>query len=237
MGESETNAEPARSPEAVIDAELYPDLLRAGGLAAALREAARAMAIDLGPVRVQSGDGRYTTAMIASSRGTISVLLGAEKRHFSISIYSSTFVWAAGSTGILADVVAVADAWRAGATLGELIRGFPFMHHDEVAASYENNTPIEGQWARLLADPELDGMRELLCSAHARRELAALFPYVSHMTLRFVADPHVRSGETLSITPTATGTLRVEILGRSETRQEVASVDEAVELAAAYATP
>ncbi|MFI6738921.1 DUF6193 family natural product biosynthesis protein [Nonomuraea sp. NPDC050451] len=234
MSDRGTNAKPTRSAEMVINAGLYPDLLRAGGLAPALRETAHAMKIDLGPVNGQSGDGRHITAKIESSRGTISILLGVEMRQFSINIYGSTFSWAYGFTDSLVDVARVADAWRANVTLRELIRRFPFMDYDEVAASYENGTPIEGQWERLFADSDLIEMQGLLRSAHARRELATLFPYVSHMTLRFVADPHARSGATMSITPSATGVMRVEILGRSETRREVPSIDDAVELAVLY---
>jgi hypothetical protein len=234
MGEGKEGAESVCSAKNVIDAGLYPDLLRAGGLAAALREIGHVIDVDLGPVHVKSGDGQYKTALIESNRGTISILLGVEQRRFSISISGGTFSWAHGSTDHLADVARVADAWRAEVTLQELTRRFPFMNYDEVAASYENGTPIEGQWARLFADPELSEMQVLLRSAHAKPELATLFPYVSHKTLRFVADPHVRSGETMSITPTNTGLVRVEILGKSETRQEVASVDDAVEVAAAY---
>ncbi|TYB55110.1 hypothetical protein FXF51_46470 [Nonomuraea sp. PA05] len=236
MSEREVAAEPVRSVEAVVRPGLYPDLLRAGGLAPALREVAHALNIAIGAVVEQQGDRWHITAKIESGRGTMSILIGAEMRLFSINISHGTFSWAHGSSDSLEDVVRVAEAWRADVTLQELIRRFPFMDYNEVAASYENGTPIEGQWERLFADPDLIGMRKLLRSAHERRELALLFPYVSHMTLRFIVDPYVRSGATMSITPISAGSIRVEILGMSDTRREVPSVDDAVELAVAYSS-
>jgi hypothetical protein len=232
---ADSNVEPGPPLTEAVDPDLYPDLIRLGGLASAMSDVAQRVDADLGQVGVHSPAGRFNSVLLDSDRGTISVLLGAEKRLFDINIYGEAYPWARGATDDLTAAVQVADAWRRGATLRELAARFPFMTYDSLSEAYEDGDPGATQWRRLLDDRDLEPLQDLLRAAHANDELRALFPFVSHNTLlRFVSDPTDRSGGELWITQEPQGTYRVESTARSGSQRAVDSVDEAIEAALSY---
>jgi hypothetical protein len=166
----------------VLNDTLYPDIVRHGGLAAALTEAARAASVDLGALTTPGEAHGEATVVIDSDRGWISVIPGAARRVFIIDIANAVHNWAAGATEELAEVVAVASSWRGGATLRQLHDRFPFMTYTRLAQGYEDGNPVEVQWAELLEDPHLTRIRPLLRAARADERLGRLFPMVSHHT-------------------------------------------------------
>ncbi|GII24278.1 DUF6193 family natural product biosynthesis protein [Planosporangium mesophilum] len=233
MAESDAQPEPALTE--VLDPDLYPDLIRQGGLAAAMSDVARRNNIDLGTVGVHSRSGRFNSAMIDSGRGTISVLLGAERRFFDVNIYGKTHPWARGATDDLTATVMVADAWRRGATLTELTGEFPFMSCTELAQAYESGDPVTTQWQRLLEDGDLESIRPLLRAAYANSRIRSLFPVVSHTTLlRLARNPVDRSGDETWITQTSDDAYRVELTRRDRPQRVAGSPGEAIEVALSY---
>ncbi|MCO5993663.1 hypothetical protein [Actinoallomurus rhizosphaericola] len=183
------NSQPAPDLSRIIDPNLYPDLMSLGGLAQAIRRTAEHLRIELGTITTQPGAGEFITAEIGSARGTISVLLGVERRLFSVKISAETHVWATGGIDDLDSVLGVADAWRKGASLQELTDHFPFMHETALARAYENGDPIVAQWDLLLSHSEYVELRPLLRAVHALDEFRSLFPYISHNVLRLAHSP------------------------------------------------
>ncbi|MFU8871599.1 hypothetical protein [Micromonospora sp. SL4-19] len=111
-----------------LGVRLYPDLVEQGGLAPALAEAAARYQLDLGQVSApEHGRSRFTCAELTSERGVVCIGLGSQARYFMIDLRVSGQVQARGDATDLLQVAQVADAWRAGSTLGELTARFPFM--------------------------------------------------------------------------------------------------------------
>ncbi|MFI7440572.1 DUF6193 family natural product biosynthesis protein [Nonomuraea indica] len=234
MNERHDDSGSTSSPEEVLDSNLYGDLIQAGGLASAIATTASTLGIQLGPIKTQHASGRYSTAEISSERGNILVLLGVERRAFSINISNETLSWASGATDNLATVTRMAHAWQVGISLRDLINFYPFMRYDRIAEAHEQGNPVEFQWMQLLADPEYREARDLLTALHSQPELSGVFPYFSHKALRLTSDPYSRTGKVISVCETITGSLAVEIVGVPETRKEVDSLHQMVELVILY---
>ncbi|MFI1397371.1 DUF6193 family natural product biosynthesis protein [Streptomyces sp. NPDC020681] len=225
--------EPARPGASdVLDGDLYPDLIRFGGLAAAMSRIAGSDDVALGEIRTTPGrwgHGRFIAADVATDRGAISVRLGVDRRLFSVSIANDVHAWAEGSTDDLAQVVRMAGAWRGGATLRELHDGFPFMSYTALAQAYEAGDPVTVQWERLLSREIFEKERPLLRAAHAEDRLRVLFPVVSHGSLVLRRDAQDRASEEFWIVPLAGGAFRVRSTKLSGSEREVASMDAAID--------
>lgn len=205
-----------------------------GGLAAAIKKIAGEVGINIPVIDTQAGAGRYNTADISSNRGIISILLGIEKRIFSVRITGNTHVWASGETADLHALVRVIDAWINGASLKELKERFPFMDYDRMAEAYENGDPAQVQWELLLEDRSNAHIKILLMALRSRKEFRNCFPYISHGVVRLARDPFSRSMGEVWITPLPVGNYRIEIPGEIELKTELDSMDAAIEAAASY---
>jgi Family of unknown function (DUF6193) len=220
----------------VLDASRYPDLVRAGGLPAALREAAARLGVDIGQFEVTSGPAQFDSVITDTGRGRISVLLGADRRLFGLAIFGRGHSLAAGSTSDLDDAVRVIATWCRGTTLRELRERFPFMTYDAMAEAYEAGRLAAAQWDLMLTDPDLVDIRPLLVDAHAHEVLRSMVPMVSHLTLlRLVRDIDVRTKGEVWVALKADGTYVVESTTRPGSRRVVDSVDEAVRVALSLA--
>jgi hypothetical protein len=216
----------------MLDAGLYPDLVEHGGLSRAMESLALATGIDLGQISASSGDTGELTASVSSDRGEVHVYLGADGRWFSISLFEQSHEWASGGSEQLVDVVRVADAWRRGIGVEELRSRFPFMHLNELAVAYERGDPVSAQWALLLDDQDLVGIRPLLLAVSADIRLRSLFPCVTHLTmLRLMKDHRDRAAGEIWIT-VKPDHLRVGSEGGEESRS-VTSIEAAVAAATA----
>jgi len=176
----------------VLDTTLYADLIEADGLAAALRAIARETGLDLGPVEPSDQWGRaaFVTARTISDRGPIAVLLGLDKRRFSLSLGSrqAGHGWAEGGTSDLIDAARAIDAWRQGAKLREMAARFAFVEYPPLSQAYEDGTQVQSQWQELLTAPEYAEHHGLLQRLHADSEIRKLFPFFSMGALRLAKD-------------------------------------------------
>lgn len=111
-----------------LGVRLYPDLVERGGLASGLTACAAQHQLDVGRVTApEQGRSRFTCAELTSEHGTVCVGLGSQARYFMIDIRVAGEVQARGDSTDLLQVVQVAAAWRAGASLADLTTRFRFM--------------------------------------------------------------------------------------------------------------
>jgi Family of unknown function (DUF6193) len=170
--------------------ELYPDLVRAGSLAAALDEELSKGGSDLRASRDFYGAKSVSFASVARGQRVAQVLIGLEERLFILSLWESQVVMADGDTP---DLSAVAAAIRlaledGGRRISDLAAEIPFLELAEFALSYERGTYIEDKWQALLARPtresgnevfHWDELAELIRLASERPELRRLLPYTT----------------------------------------------------------
>lgn len=212
-----------------VDVNLYPDVARAGGLAALLIEIASGLSIDLGEVRAPTGVGQYEAATVATDRGRVNLGLAAECRKFSIYIDNETHVWAIGWTEQITEVVQVAGLWREGATLKQLRASFAFMDYTRMAQAYEDGNPVQVRWDSLLKDPELTDIRPFLLAAHSEPRLRRLLPSVSHTDMvRFSFDHADSTAEQILVLRSADDLYEVSATWDEDAWQALTSVEEAV---------
>lgn len=203
-GGSLTRTPDGFTPADALNAELYSDLVEAGGLAAALRQVAHAEHLDLGEIKVQNEWGRsaFTTARLTADRSAVAVLLGGDSRRFSISA-GQPFKdpgWVSGSTPDLSEAARMLSAWRAGTKLKELTARFPFLEYPPISQGYEDGAPVPAQWEIVLADQEADGYRDLLIALRTDDLVGGMFPYLSMFTLRLAANPYDMSAAEVVVT-------------------------------------
>ncbi len=160
----------------------HSDGVAAGGLAAAIEQAARAAGIDLGAAVSPREPSPYDTASVAADRGDVQVLLDDQHPVYRIVISNTRHTWTSGTTPDLTEVARLADLWRRGTKLRDLTARFPFLEHSRMAQAYEDGNDREVRWDLLLEDPDLDLIRPFLRGAHGQADLAAMYPFVSHQT-------------------------------------------------------
>ncbi|MBW8482527.1 hypothetical protein [Actinomadura parmotrematis] len=97
-----------------VRTEFYPDVVAAGGLAAAFRVRAAALGSPLGGSDAVASSAGVASMRIAAGNGIVSVALVIECRSFSVSVSAGRIQAATGTTSDLDEVVAMADAWRTG---------------------------------------------------------------------------------------------------------------------------
>ncbi|MFF3787508.1 DUF6193 family natural product biosynthesis protein [Streptomyces sp. NPDC001933] len=162
-----------------MDSDLYPDLVAAGSLAAALEQLAAELGVDL---TVVPGDwGPLVSAGIASSVPEckpLSVHIGAESRWFGVSGWSRGVGLITGATPDLADVVRAGAAWGRGRSLRELRAELSFLRSSERAEAHERGSAavVELQWRTMreqaAEEPDFTGLGELVEAAHAETAAA-----------------------------------------------------------------
>jgi hypothetical protein len=182
----------------------YADIVERGGLRVAVLDLARENGIDLGvTVAADATAGEpWNVAQFPSPRGTMRILLGHGVRRFSFTLDSNhTHVWASGSTGDLAEGVAMMAYWREGAKLAELAECFPFMEFRRLSQAYEDGNPVETQWDILTGDDTFLAYRPLLLALRADPELRLTFPYFSMWILRLATDCYTADPGLLFLKP------------------------------------
>ncbi|MFR9796759.1 hypothetical protein ACL02U_12760 [Streptomyces sp. MS06] len=218
-GESPGN--PSGGAAAVPDSRLYPDLIRAGSLAGALRAAAAEGGLDLGEVTpsAESAEARYKTARVAAERAVVEVRLGLGERRFSVTLDDRRrhLVWASGSTGELDVVARSAAAWREGAGLRDLAREFPYLRPKRAALALEDERLTDSQWEALLSDGRHAGHHALLARLRATAGVCEAYPYFSHETLRLTVDFFDRSAREVLIDSHEDGTYTLRGPAEGET--------------------
>ncbi|MGW0946298.1 DUF6193 family natural product biosynthesis protein [Streptomyces sp. NPDC002623] len=216
-----------------LDSALYPDLIERGGLVSALESLARESGLDVGTPYSEhaSGPGRYRSAVIATDRGTMSMLLGKRERMFSLDIRGRGFTWADGMTDDLRELVGAVAAWRSGLPVDEFAGAFPFMRLGRLARGYESGDPIAAQWEWLRTAEVYDRERPLVEAAHANGRLRGLFPYLSHGVLRLSTELGRQGAREIQICPVSGGSYQVEDTGSGDGVRNAVALGEAIDTA------
>jgi hypothetical protein len=159
--------EDATQADGGVDPALYPDIVRAGGLAEALMDLADRHGIDIGPVESRDFAPIHVGVKLTSARGPIAVALQREARAFTAIVNGPVTGYSAiGVTDDLLQVARAAEAWRAGAVLRDLAARFPFMSYDGLAQACEDGTQVEYRWNRLLNREDLVPYLPLLSAVY-----------------------------------------------------------------------
>lgn len=173
-------------------ADLYPDVVRRGSLAAALQASAAEQGLSLGDVTAnEMAPLRYagipsTTAL----RQPLGVSAGHRERYWSIEGWGEGICLVSGHTTDLAAVARAAHAWREGLPLREMRRHAPFVELSRRAdaAAQGPAEVVAAEWQELRDDAAKADWPEYLAlieAAYAEPRLRRLYPYTSHWTLRF----------------------------------------------------
>jgi Family of unknown function (DUF6193) len=172
-------------PAPAPNRDLYPDLAAAGSLAAALTEAARRMAVEIG-IRPPRNRNQLIAASIHTPRGRFGVSTGAVERWFITSLWRCGVELTRGNTKDLAAVVGAAATWAGGASLAELCAAWPHLGLWELAQAHERGPgdAVALKWQRLRqhAAPIVAPLVE---AAYAEPWLRVLYPFTSHYDLHF----------------------------------------------------
>lgn len=164
--------------------DLYPDVTASGGLAPAMRKAAKLRGCDIG-LEPWVADA----ISIETTRGFLSVDTAAEERLFRLAVHIPGFTWEIGSTEDLGLLVEAVAAWREGVSIEELKQRFEFMELDEFAGALENGEPTSSQWSGLLSSEFHRRQWNLLRRLHADDVLRHMFPTITHGAVRLRVDP------------------------------------------------
>ena len=184
--------------------DLYPEIDRRRGLAAALAADARERGLDLGAVHVPAGYegvGSWKFARIEHGPQRVTVCLRTDVRQFLVGVTRRRRIRAEGGTDSLATVVDIAAAWCAGLTLRDLGDRFPFMVFTGLELAFEENTHVERRWRRYLGnDAEYPRLQPLLRAAHDDDRLRRLFPSITDdEVLRFEMDAFDESPSEITV--------------------------------------
>ncbi|TDB82081.1 DUF6193 family natural product biosynthesis protein [Micromonospora sp. KC721] len=128
---------------------------------------------------------------VAPERETLSVSVGHIERYFSVDGWGQGVQLLTGSTGDLAEVARLAQAWRAGLPLVEIQRRASFVRVSERALAHEHGPEhvVAYQWRQLFADVEERAdwpeFGELVRAAYGEPRLRQLYVYTSHWSIEF----------------------------------------------------
>ncbi len=227
---------PAPRPPLGPNPDLYPDLVAAGSLAAALVEVATEFGLALGELRQVERNLTYAgVASTAAFREPFSINIGSERRIFLFSAWSRGVELVTGKSTDLREVAEAALAWRNGASLRAIRDQFPFVTVSELAEAHERGpadaVEVKWRWLRESAAGKspIEGIGLLVEAAYAEPKLRQLYPYTSHWTLCFTTCtgyPFTR--EVPFVDPLHDGRYRVSRPDRVSVIGETDSAEEAI---------
>lgn len=175
-----------------MNSEFYPDVIKAGGLAAAIEE--RAAKSDT-PITVtqnpKPNSGSVAIVSSAPGRSSLEVFTRTESRAFQVIGRSGGVEIVTGVTEELQEVMAVGAAWGAGTAVPRMREAFPFLQFVPVAEAHERGpaAAVTAQWEMLLAEasatPQFPEFAAVLEAAYVEPRLRSLFPFTSHWTVAF----------------------------------------------------
>lgn len=205
-----------------------------GDLVQRMQLIAMAQGLDLGEVRAVAGS--YDDVEAGSGRGPIIVSPRTDGMfHVRFQLHR-TFPLSEGWTNELVAVVEAAALWRRGCGLRELHEHFPFMSWSELAQAFEDGNPVPTKWGELLSSAWHLSDRPFLQAAHDHPELRLFYPDMSHGSLMLSRKPFDMDSGLVKINPLSGGDYRVTMFP-GNFRQEVTSLNEALEIAAACFRP
>ncbi len=186
--------------------------------------------LDLGEVRAVNSS--YDDVEVGSARGPILVSRRADGMFHVQFQRHRTFSLSGGWTNDLVAVVEAAAFWRQGCGLRELHERFPFMSWSELAQAFEDGNPVPTKWGQLLSSEWHLGDRPFLQAAHDHPQLRLYYPDISHGSLMLSRKPFDTDAGLVKVMPLSGDAYRVTMIPNTF-RQEVPSLSEALEVAAA----
>lgn len=222
-----------------VNPDLYPDLVAAGSLSAALEQMTARLGVALAVIPPEGGN-RVTASMASSDprRGPLSVYIGAKERLFMVSGWCNGIEAVTGATSDLAEVVKAAAGWGQGTPLPELRALAPFLHSSQSALAAERGPAavVELKWRTMREQaaegPDFPEFGTLIEAAHAEPRLRQLYVFSSHWTLGFSSCTGYPFRVEVAIAPGHGGApYRVMQRPYSASIGETATAEEAVRLA------
>lgn len=193
-----------------------------GGLAASVERLAADRGLAFDEVADCVGGVKLTAA-----QGFATILLGAERRVFLVTIYEPGIEWAAGSTDSLDAALGAVAAWRAGVGIESFVSDHPFMAPGELTLAYERGNVAEVQWENLLNSEYPSTCLPLLAKLRNYEVLRRLFPEISYGEIRFKAFPP-RQGARMIFVRNDGAEYHLREVGAEAREHRVSSLDEAV---------
>ncbi|MBA4863858.1 hypothetical protein H1V43_21350 [Streptomyces sp. PSKA54] len=225
-----------------MNSEFYPDVVEAGGLAAALEQLAADLRVPLvlvpGQKEVPESVGIATTA---PGRLPLLVVPRTDTRGFQLIGRAGDVDIVTGATRELRDVVEAGAAWGAGTAVPRMRETLPFLRFDPIAEAHERGpaAAVAAQWDLLrekaAGAPNFPEFGLLLEAAYAEPRLRQLFPFTSHWTVAFSSCTGRPYRDEVAITPQYGGGPYL-VLRHPNTGMlgEAPAVEEAVALALAH---
>ncbi|MFE9769850.1 DUF6193 family natural product biosynthesis protein [Streptomyces sp. NPDC005808] len=223
-----------------MNSEFYPDLVEAGGLAAALERSAADLGVPLvlvpGRNEIPDAVGIATTA---PGRLPLLVFPRADARGFHVIGRAREVDIVTGGVPELRDVVEAGALWAAGTPVPQMRQALPSLLYDPIADAHERGpaAAVTAQWERLkelAADtPTFPEFGLVVEAAHAEPRLRQLFPFTSHWTVAFSSCTGRRYRTEVAIAPYHGGQYFVLRHPNTGMLGEVSTAAEAVALALA----
>ncbi|MER5748597.1 DUF6193 family natural product biosynthesis protein [Streptomyces sp. NPDC002088] len=225
-----------------MNSEFYPDVVEAGGLAAALEQLAAGLGIPLilvpGRKEIADSIGIATTA---PGREPLTVFPRTDTRGFQVIGRAGEVDIVTGEARELGDVVEAGAAWAAGTPVPRMRAALPFLLFDQLAEAHERGpeAAVAAQWDRLkekAADtPTFPEFGRLVEAAYEQPRLRELFPFTSHWTVAFSSCTGRPYHDEVAIAPQYGGGPYI-VLRHPNTGMigETPTVEEAVALALAH---
>jgi hypothetical protein len=217
-------------------AELYPDIVAAGSLAEAVRQAVP----DHDLADLVSGDPSSSAGVKRGSRHA-GIGLALKKRLFFFTLSQDGQVLLSNGYTDIGAVGGATATWVEGATVSQVHEGYPFVPVSDWALAYEDGRAVEFEWERILDDdrpistyprgpirrrPLVEAMLE---AAVREPILRRLYPVFDHDCLSFsrcTGYPPAFVGPSIDVR--SNGTYRVSHISRVEFETAEEAVREVV---------
>jgi hypothetical protein len=148
MSESNPWIDPRESREPPQAARLYPDLLRAGSLSAALNHELAKVGSALRSSPDYYGFQSWSWAEVSSGDRDAKVYSRSDKRKVGLDLWEDAIYMARGTTRELSDLAAALDLLMdSSEKVSALVQDIPFMKLKPRALRYENVAPAFGNVA------------------------------------------------------------------------------------------
>jgi hypothetical protein len=197
-GSADTLPQETLMPPDRTTSRIYPDLVAAGSLGAALDASLAEIACPLRSSRQFFGKDSPSFASVDSGHRFAQIYIAAQERKFGLGIWEEHVEMATGWARELSDVALAIQTVleHPDRKVSELVEGVPFLQLKAKALSHERGTYIEDEWQRFLNHPLHEGgnlafyweeLQKLIRLAAERPELRRLWPFTS--MIRFSVSP------------------------------------------------
>src|SRR5262245_3038689 len=169
-------------------ADLYPDLVKHGGLANAIRAAFREIRSSLSASELDKAIRFVAYARVELGDRFSQIYIAAQSRLFLFDFWSRGVNLANGETPDILEMVQAIDKWiGSNCTSAELARDFSCVKVKPDASAYERGEVVELRWRQYLSSlpKHHRELNAFITVAAAEPKLRQLFPYTSLNTFCF----------------------------------------------------